>query len=59
MLLLTDKWTLVLADIPELLLWIIFLCISVTVRLSKITASEDQLHLALYSMCIAIMFQYS
>jgi len=39
--LLTDKWTLVLAGIPELLLWIIFLCISLAVCLSKITASEN------------------
>ena len=43
------KWTLVLAGIPELLLWIVFLCVSLAVCLSKITASENELHLALYS----------
>ena len=38
----TDKWTLVLADIhvPELLLWILFLCISLAVCLSKMNASD-------------------
>ena len=42
MLLPTDKWTLVFAGIPELLLWIIFLCVSLAVCLSKITASENE-----------------
>ena len=57
MLLPTDKWTLVLANIPELLLWIIFLCVSLAVCLSKITASENELYLTLCTMYIAIMFQ--
>ena len=54
MLLPTDKWTLVLVDIPELLLWIIFLCVSLAVCLSKITASEK---LALCTVYVAIMLQ--
>ena len=44
-----------LADIPELLFWIILLCISLAVCLSEITASEN---VVLYSVCIAIIFQY-
>ena len=43
MLLPTDKWTLLLAGILELLLWIIFLCVSLAACLSKITSSENEL----------------
>ena len=55
MLLPTDKWTLVLAGVPELLLSIIFLCISLAMCLSK---SENQLYLALYSVCIPFFSIY-
>ena len=57
----TDKWTFVLAGILELLLAplnYIYVYISWCV-LSKTSASENELYLTLYSMCIAIMFQYS
>ena len=40
----------------ELLFWITLLCISLAVCLSEITASEN---VVLYSVCIAIIFQYS
>ena len=56
MLLPTDKWTLVLTDTPELLLWIIFLCVSLAVFLSKITASENELYLALCTVYIAFQW---
>ena len=44
------QWTLVLTGIPELLLWVIFLCVTLAVRLSKITASGNELYLGLYSV---------
>ena len=49
---LTEEQTLVLAVIPELLLWVIFLCVPHAVYLSAIIASENELYLALYSVCI-------
>ena len=51
MLLPTDKWTLVLAGIPELLLWIIFLCIPLAVCFYEIIASENELYLP-YTACV-------
>ena len=56
MLLPTDKQTLVLAGIPELLLWIIFLCMPYAVCLSEIITSEnDSTYLI---QCVYIVFQY-
>ena len=51
MLLPTDKWTLVLAGIPELLLWIIFPCIPFAVCFYEIIASENELYLP-YTVCV-------
>ena len=48
------KWTSVLADIPELLFWIILLCISLAVCLSEIIATASE-NAVLYSVCIAIL----
>ena len=47
----TDKQTLVLSGIPELLLWIIFLCIPLAVCLSEIISSENELYLP-YTACV-------
>ena len=49
MLLPTDKQTLVLAGIPELLLWIIFLCIPLAVCHSEIVSSEMS---STYTACV-------
>ena len=49
MLLPTDKRTLVLAGIPELLLWIIFLCIPLVVCHSGIISSEMS---STYTVCV-------
>ena len=54
MLLPTDKWTLFLAGIPELLLWIIFLCIPLAVCLSEIIASENELYLPCV-YCVSVL----
>ena len=54
MLLPTDKQTLVLASIPELLLWTIFL-FPLAVCLSEIIASENELYLPL---CLYFSVQY-
>ena len=51
MLLPTDKRTLVLAGIPELLLWTIFLCIPLAVCLSEIIAFENEFYLS-YRACV-------
>ena len=51
MLLPTDKRTLVLAGIPELLLCTIFLCIPLAVCHSEIIASENELYLP-YTACV-------
>ena len=47
----TDKQTLVLLGIPELLLWILFLCIPLAVCLSEIIPSENELYLP-YTACV-------
>ena len=63
MLLPTNRRTLVLAGIPDLLLWIIFLCIPLAVCLSEIIASENELYLpytaCVYYVSVLILYMFS